>query len=45
MQVAIRQGRPLQRSIAVSLDAHGYPSAPRIYTAEQIAGWRDSGQS
>jgi N-ethylmaleimide reductase len=25
---------------SVSLDAHGYPSAPGIYTAEQIAGWR-----
>lgn len=25
---------------AVSPDAHGYPSDPGIYTAEQIAGWR-----
>jgi N-ethylmaleimide reductase len=25
---------------AISVDAHGYPSAPGIYTAAQIAGWR-----
>jgi N-ethylmaleimide reductase len=25
---------------AITADAHGYPSAPDIYTVDQIAGWR-----
>jgi N-ethylmaleimide reductase len=25
---------------AISVEAHGYPRSPGIYTAEQIAGWR-----
>ena len=33
-------GRIISEGTAVSLDAHGYPSDPGIYTAEQIAGWR-----
>ena len=33
-------GLIISEGTAVSLDAHGYPSAPGIYTAEQIAGWR-----
>jgi len=30
----------ISEGTAVSPDAHGYPSDPGIYTAEQIAGWR-----
>jgi len=33
-------GLIISEGTAVSPDAHGYPSAPGIYTAEQIAGWR-----
>src|SRR5579863_6503516 len=33
-------GLIISEGTAVSLDAHGYPSAPGIYTAAQIAGWR-----
>src|ERR1035438_4463629 len=33
-------GRIISEGTAVSPDAHGYPSDPGIYTAEQIAGWR-----
>ena len=30
----------ISEGTAISPNAHGYPSAPGIYTAEQIAGWR-----
>jgi N-ethylmaleimide reductase len=30
----------ISEGTAISPYAHGYPSAPGIYTAEQIAGWR-----
>jgi N-ethylmaleimide reductase len=33
-------GLIISEGAAISPDAHGYPSAPGIYTAEQIAGWR-----
>jgi 2,4-dienoyl-CoA reductase-like NADH-dependent reductase (Old Yellow Enzyme family) len=33
-------GLIITEGTAVSDDAHGYPNAPGIYTAEQIAGWR-----
>src|ERR1700735_4118370 len=33
-------GLIISEGTAVSPDGHGYPSAPGIYTAEQIAGWR-----
>src|SRR6202453_866242 len=33
-------GLIISEGTAVSADAHGYPSDPGIYTAEQIAGWR-----
>ena len=33
-------GLIISEGTAVSPDAHGYPSDPGIYTAEQIAGWR-----
>jgi N-ethylmaleimide reductase len=33
-------GLIITEGTAISADAHGYPNAPGIYTAEQIAGWR-----
>jgi N-ethylmaleimide reductase len=33
-------GLIISEGTAISPDAHGYPNAPGIYTAEQIAGWR-----
>jgi N-ethylmaleimide reductase len=33
-------GLIISEGAAISADAHGYPSAPGIYTEEQIAGWR-----
>ena len=33
-------GLIISEGTAVSPDAHGYPSDPGIYTAEQVAGWR-----
>ena len=33
-------GLIITEGTAVSDDAHGYPNAPGIYTAEQITGWR-----
>jgi len=33
-------GLIISEGTAVSPEAHGYPSDPGIYTAEQIAGWR-----
>jgi N-ethylmaleimide reductase len=33
-------GLIISEGTAISPDAHGYPSAPGIYTVEQIAGWR-----
>jgi len=33
-------GLIISEGTAVSPDAHGYPSDPGIYTAEQTAGWR-----
>jgi N-ethylmaleimide reductase len=33
-------GLIISEGTAISADAHGYPNAPGIYTAEQIAGWR-----
>jgi N-ethylmaleimide reductase len=33
-------GLIISEGTAISPDAHGYPSAPGIYTAEQIAAWR-----
>ena len=30
----------ISEGTAISPNTHGYPSAPGIYTAEQIAGWR-----
>ena len=33
-------GLIISEGTAISPDAHGYPSAPEISTAEQIAGWR-----
>ena len=33
-------GLIISEGAAISADAHGYPSAPGIYTAGQIAGWR-----
>jgi N-ethylmaleimide reductase len=33
-------GLIISEGTAISPDAHGYPSAPGIYTAQQIAGWR-----
>jgi N-ethylmaleimide reductase len=33
-------GLIISEGTAISADAHGYPSDPGIYTAEQIAGWR-----
>src|ERR1700733_3725176 len=33
-------GLIISEGTAVSDDAHGYPNAPAIYTAAQIAGWR-----
>ncbi|HXM28472.1 MAG TPA: hypothetical protein VN957_20785 [Chthoniobacterales bacterium] len=30
----------ISEGTAISPNANGYPSAPGIYTAEQIAGWR-----
>ena len=33
-------GLILSEGTAISPQAHGYPNAPGIYTAEQIAGWR-----
>jgi N-ethylmaleimide reductase len=33
-------GLIISEGTAISPDAHGYPSAPGIYTAEQVAGWR-----
>jgi N-ethylmaleimide reductase len=33
-------GLIISEGTAVSPDAHGYPSDPGIYSAEQIAGWR-----
>ena len=33
-------GLIISEGTAVSDEAHGYPSAPGIYTAEQIVGWR-----
>src|ERR1700734_765579 len=32
-------GLIISEGTAISADAHGYPVAPGIYTAEQIAGW------
>ena len=32
-------GLIISEGTAISADAHGYPNAPGIYTAEQIAGW------
>ncbi|MBW4523378.1 MAG: alkene reductase [Scytolyngbya sp. HA4215-MV1] len=33
-------GLIISEGTAISPQAHGYPSAPGIYTAEQIVGWR-----
>ena len=33
-------GLIISEGTAISPDAHGYPCAPGVYTAEQIAGWR-----
>jgi N-ethylmaleimide reductase len=33
-------GLIISEGTAISPDAHGFPNAPGIYTAEQIAGWR-----
>lgn len=33
-------GLIISEGTAISPDAHGFPSAPGIYTAEQIVGWR-----
>jgi N-ethylmaleimide reductase len=33
-------GLIISEGTAISADAHGYPSAPGIYTPEQIVGWR-----
>jgi N-ethylmaleimide reductase len=33
-------GLIIAEGTAISPEAHGYPNAPGIYTAEQIAGWR-----
>ena len=33
-------GLIISEGTAISADAHGYPSAPGIYTSEQIEGWR-----
>jgi N-ethylmaleimide reductase len=33
-------GLIISEGTAISPDAHGYPSAPGIYTVQQIAGWR-----
>src|SRR5271155_5472689 len=33
-------GLIITEGTAISPDAHGYPNAPGIYTADQIAGWR-----
>jgi N-ethylmaleimide reductase len=33
-------GLIISEGTAITADAHGYPGAPGIYTAEQIAGWR-----
>jgi len=33
-------GLIISEGTAISVDAHGYPSAPGVYTPEQIAGWR-----
>jgi N-ethylmaleimide reductase len=33
-------GLIISEGTAISADAHGYPNAPGIYSAEQIAGWR-----
>lgn len=33
-------GLIVSEGTAISPQAHGYPNAPGIYTAEQIAGWR-----
>jgi N-ethylmaleimide reductase len=33
-------GLIITEGTAISAEAHGYPRAPGIYTAEQIAGWR-----
>ena len=33
-------GLIISEGTAISPYAHGYPSAPGIYTADQISGWR-----
>src|ERR1700722_16530077 len=33
-------GLIISEGTAVSVDAHGYPVAPGIYTQDQIEGWR-----
>jgi N-ethylmaleimide reductase len=33
-------GLIISEGTAISAEAHGFPNAPGIYTAEQIAGWR-----
>lgn len=33
-------GLIITEGTAISVEAHGYPRAPGIYTADQIAGWR-----
>jgi len=33
-------GLIITEGTAITSDAHGYPSAPGIYTVHQIAGWR-----
>src|SRR5271170_3531561 len=33
-------GLIISEGTAISPDAHGFPNAPGIYTAEQIVGWR-----
>jgi N-ethylmaleimide reductase len=33
-------GLIISEGTAISLQAHGYPNAPGIYTSEQIIGWR-----
>src|SRR5271168_4532035 len=33
-------GLIISEGTAISADAHGYPVAPGIYSAAQIAGWR-----
>src|SRR5277367_317601 len=33
-------GLIISEGTAISPDAHGFPNAPGIYTAEQVSGWR-----